>query len=86
MSYQWDVQQFVLRVARALKREGYAVWLDVEQMQGDMNMRMAEAVEGAAVVCPVLTSKYKSSANCMKELNYTDQRGCDIVPLICDVC
>jgi hypothetical protein len=49
-----------------------------------MNMRMAEAVEGAAVVCLVVTRKYKSSANCMKELNYADQRGCDIVPLICD--
>lgn len=84
VSYQWGSQKIVLRIVEALKRSGYRVWIDVEQMQGEMNKRMAEAVEGAAVVCPVLTSRYKGSANCMKELNYTDQRGCDILPICCD--
>ena len=74
----------MLRIVESLKKSGYRVWIDVEQMQGEMNKRMAEAVEGAAVVCPVLTSRYKGSANCMKELNYTDQRGCDILPICCD--
>jgi hypothetical protein len=43
---------------------------------------MAEAVEGAAVVLPCLTEKYKASVNCLKELNYTDQHNRAMVPLI----
>ena len=67
MSYNWGSQEVVLEIVKELKARGYAVWLDLEKMMGDMNKRMAEAVEGAAVVCPVITSKYKCSANCMKE-------------------
>jgi len=71
-------------IAQSLKQMGYRVWLDLDKMVGEMNKRMAEAVEGAAVVCPCITTAYKASANCMKELNYADQRGSYMVPLILD--
>lgn len=34
LSYNWGVQPIVLKLAAALKKEGYNVWLDIEQMQG----------------------------------------------------
>ena len=36
---------------------------------------MAAGVDGAAVVCPFMTEKYQASANCSKELNYTNDCG-----------
>eukprot|EP00292_Cryptomonas_paramecium_P014959 CAMPEP_0113684690 /NCGR_PEP_ID=MMETSP0038_2-20120614/14176_1 /TAXON_ID=2898 /ORGANISM="Cryptomonas paramecium" /LENGTH=138 /DNA_ID=CAMNT_0000604533 /DNA_START=45 /DNA_END=461 /DNA_ORIENTATION=- /assembly_acc=CAM_ASM_000170 len=74
----------VLRITEALRRCGYVVWIDVDMMVGALNQRMAEAVEGAAVVVPCITRAYKASVNCMKELNYADQRRRDMVPLILD--
>lgn len=62
------------------------VWIDLEQMQGKMNERMAEAVEGACVVCPFISRQYKRSPNCMKELNYADQLGKTFLPIIVDDC
>jgi len=84
LSYQWDCQSIVKAVSEDLKAKGYKVWLDLEQMRGDMNQRMAEAVEGAAVVCPFISRRYKASANCMKELNYSDQLGKSMLPIIID--
>jgi len=84
LSYQWDCQALVKAVAQDLKARGYKVWLDVEQMRGEMNQRMAEAVEGAAIVCPFISRTYKQSANCMKELNYSDQLGKPMLPVIVD--
>jgi len=55
LSYQWDCQSIVKAVSEQLKKRGYKVWLDLEQMRGEMNQRMAEAVEGAAVVCPFIS-------------------------------
>eukprot|EP00293_Proteomonas_sulcata_P017057 CAMPEP_0184303488 /NCGR_PEP_ID=MMETSP1049-20130417/13229_1 /TAXON_ID=77928 /ORGANISM="Proteomonas sulcata, Strain CCMP704" /LENGTH=501 /DNA_ID=CAMNT_0026615057 /DNA_START=53 /DNA_END=1558 /DNA_ORIENTATION=+ len=86
LSYQWDSQKIVKMIADALKLQGYHVWIDLDRMTGDINQRMAEAVEGSAVVCPCITRKYKTSANCMKELNYSDQRNCTMVPLILEAC
>ena len=45
LSYNWGCQALVLEIAGELKRRGFCVWIDVEQMKGDMNQRMAEAVE-----------------------------------------
>ena len=32
ISYQWDVQEEVLKIRQRLKAAGYRVWIDVEQM------------------------------------------------------
>jgi hypothetical protein len=34
ISYNWDNQPIVKRIAQSLKDHGYNVWLDVEQMSG----------------------------------------------------
>lgn len=34
ISYNWDVQPTVLKIAAALREAGYKLWLDVEQMKG----------------------------------------------------
>ena len=32
ISYQWDAQERMLKLRDELKRDGYKVWMDVEEM------------------------------------------------------
>ena len=43
---------------------------------------MADAVEGAAVMCYGISQAYKESANCRMEAQYAHQQQKDMVPLM----
>eukprot|EP00808_Paulinella_micropora_P002104 g43626.t1 len=60
LSYNWASQPRILRIAEGLKRRGFCVWLDLEQMAGSTIEAMAGAVEGSAVVVLAYEPKYKS--------------------------
>lgn len=82
LSYQWDNQEMVKQVFEQLEGLGFDCWMDIEDMSGNINERMAEAVEGSLVVVPFMTQKYQESRNCKKELNYADALQKDIVPVM----
>ncbi|XP_072051221.1 uncharacterized protein [Amphiura filiformis] len=81
ISYQWDAQKRMLLLRDELIRAGFDVWMDVDQMEGNMDERMAEAVEQASVVLVCFSKKYQESANCKKELQYAASERKHIVPL-----
>eukprot|EP00794_Sanderia_malayensis_P011619 gene11619-12816_t len=58
--------------------------MDADEMHGDLNKRMAEGVQGAAVVVVFMTQKYEESHSCNKELNYADNMQKRIVPVKLD--
>ena len=82
LSYNWDHQPTIKRVNSVLQARGYAVWIDVEKMQGNTVEAMSEAVEGAAVVCYGISQAYKESTNCRLEAQYAFQQQVDMVPLM----
>eukprot|EP00794_Sanderia_malayensis_P005891 gene5891-6577_t len=84
LSYNWDSQAQVLIIKKELEKSGYKTWMDVDEMHGDLNERMAEAVEGAAVVVVFMTQKYEGSRSCKKELNYAEEKRKKIVPVKLD--
>ncbi|XP_067948798.1 uncharacterized protein [Watersipora subatra] len=75
ISYQWDVKKNVLKFRKELRKAGYRVWIDVEQMHKDI------AVDNSAAVIPVLTEKYQQSINCRKEIEFADKRKKPLVPI-----
>ncbi|XP_071498021.1 uncharacterized protein [Diadema antillarum] len=81
LSYQWDVQEQILKVKDLLKAKGYNVWMDVEQMGGSTLEAMALAVEDAAVIVICFSEKYKNSPACRTEAEYTYNLRKPIVPL-----
>ncbi|XP_072050695.1 uncharacterized protein [Amphiura filiformis] len=81
ISYQWDAQERMLKLRDALLSAGFDVWMDVDRMEGNMNERMAEAVEGAAAILVCFSKKYQESRNAMKELGYANHRGIKLIPL-----
>ncbi len=64
ISYQWDSKDMCLRIKNSLADSGYNVWIDEEQMHGNIFKRMAEAVEKSRCVLLCVTEKYKESENC----------------------
>ena len=67
----------------ALQQRGLHTWMDIKGgVYANVNDSMAEGVEGAAVVVPIMSTKYQHSKNCKKELNYADDSGKPIVPVM----
>ena len=82
LSYNWDHQDVIKRINKALQTRGYMTWIDVEKMQGSTIETMAEAVEQAACVVYGISQAYKESANCRLEAQYAHQREKHMVPLM----
>ena len=82
LSYNWSHQGVVKRVNRALQARGYAVWIDIEKMQGSTVEVMSAAVEDAAVLVYGISQAYKESANCRLEAQYAYQRQKEMIPVL----
>ncbi|XP_077993817.1 uncharacterized protein LOC144447616 [Glandiceps talaboti] len=82
ISYQWDVQKLMLKLKQQLEKNGYRVWMDLDQMGGSTLQAMADAVENAAVVLVCVSQKYKDSPNCRVEGEYAFQQRKKVVPLM----
>ncbi|KAJ1544287.1 hypothetical protein HK405_008728, partial [Cladochytrium tenue] len=77
----------VVRIRDSLRASGLRVWMDLDQMAGNVYAKMAEAVLGSDVVVPCLTAAYEASGNCKRELGFAaDQtrQGKKIVPVRLD--
>ena len=83
LSYQWNNQELVKRVADRLKQRNIPIWFDIAgDMKGNINTAMANGVEGAAMVVNFNTVAYSKSINCQKELTYASQLKKDILPIL----
>ncbi|KAK6186797.1 hypothetical protein SNE40_006068 [Patella caerulea] len=82
ISYQWANQDVLIKVRDELRRHGYKVWMDIDDMEGSTLQAMAEAIEQAEVVLICMSRKYKDSPNCRAEGEYAHQRRKKIIPLI----
>lgn len=81
ISYNWAHQKKVLEIANGLKGLGYFVWLDIDQMSGDCNAAMANAVETSEVIIMCASEAYGKSANCRLEAQYANDLKKLIIPL-----
>ena len=82
ISYSWAQQDLAFKLQRYLEKSGFRVWIDVEQMQGFLCERMAEAVEEAFVVVMLVSEDYRVSHACKSEANYSYQLKKPLVPVI----
>ena len=83
LSYQWDAQEEVKVAQDMLKARGIPTWMDIDGgMQTNIYDSMAEGVGNAVVVVPFMTDKYESSINCKLELQFSQQTGVPICPVM----
>jgi len=70
ISYSHGQKSKMKEVVSHLKSKGIPVWVDVEQMEGSILEKMAEAVEESSVIILFLSSTYKDSQACRTEAEY----------------
>jgi len=70
ISYCWAQKEKAREIGNYLKSKGISIWIDVEQMEGSVLEKMAEAVEDASVILIFLSSHYKESQACRTEAEY----------------
>jgi len=58
------------RIANHLKSKNISVRIDIEQLEGSVLEKMADAVEESSVILVLLSSKYKESQECRTEAEY----------------
>ncbi|CAK8688373.1 unnamed protein product [Clavelina lepadiformis] len=82
ISYNWsDSKELAHKTNDRLSDAGYQVWIDKEQMKGDMYEMMGRAVNNAHVVLMFTSSNYERSANCQSEANYAKDLKKKIIPI-----
>lgn len=83
LSYQWNNQELVKRIAKMLKEKHISIWFDIAgDMKGNINSAMADGVEGAAAIISFSTVAYSNSINCQKEFTYARQLKKNIIPVL----
>ncbi|CAF3740913.1 unnamed protein product [Rotaria sp. Silwood1] len=83
LSYQWNSQELVKKVANKLKQNNIPIWFDIAgDMKGNINSAMANGVEGSAMIISFNTLAYSKSVNCQKEFTYAMQLEKNLVPVL----
>jgi hypothetical protein len=68
---------------QVLKKRNFRVWIDVNDMKGDIQEAMAQAVQSSDVIVVLVSSGYKESANCRLECQYAMKQNKPILFLVC---
>jgi hypothetical protein len=88
-----DNHQRTLQLAEKLKKNGYTVWIDQEQMYGNIDKAIMEGIKNCDIVIFCLTDKYINkinnavynnipSDNCYKEWSYSLFLKKQIIPIV----
>ena len=83
LSYQWDVQAQVKDIKGQLNEKNLKCWMDIDGgMKSNIYDSMAEGLQSAACVFCFMTQAYQDSANCKLELQFAQQSGVPIIPVM----
>ncbi|XP_076808565.1 uncharacterized protein LOC143451808 [Clavelina lepadiformis] len=83
ISYNWnDSKDLAHKISDELSAAGYKVWIDKDEIRGDIYDRMYEAVDNAYLVLMFLSENYKLSENCKREVKLAADKRKRIIPII----
>ena len=82
ISYEWKTGlKYADKLFTELDKNGYKVWLDRKEMEGNVFDKMANAVFKSKVIILLISEAYEKSVNCTKEYNYAHQLNKLIIPV-----
>lgn len=64
ISYNWDHQRTAQNICGQLRKHGFKVWMDIDDMRGSTVEAMAHAVEKADIILMCYSQNYKNSNFC----------------------
>jgi hypothetical protein len=70
ISYQWDHQEIVKRIKESLAQAGFRVWIDIEQIYGNKNDIISQAILQSQCILICMSIKYSKSKICKNVKGY----------------
>jgi hypothetical protein len=82
ISYSHKDQTICKRIYEQLIQAGYRVWIDFDQMHGNVMDAMAQAIERSQMIIICMSEQYRRSNYCRAEAHYAFQRQLKLVPIL----
>jgi hypothetical protein len=82
ISYSHKDQKIIKQVYDELVRAGYRIWIDFDQMHGNIMDAMAQAIEQSHAIIICMSEHYQRSNFCRAEAQYAFQRKLKMVPIL----
>ena len=88
-----DTHARVYQLAKLMERYGWSIWIDEDNMKGNIDAAMASGIDGADAVIVCLTENYckkvnetarnpRKRDNCLKEWTYANIRNKLMIPVV----
>ena len=82
VSYNWKTgKECANDLYKVLTKNGYKVWIDEQNMGGDLGREMAKGVANSKIVLLLISEEYEKSHNCEREYTHADQCKKIIIPV-----
>jgi hypothetical protein len=82
ISYSHKDKILCKQIYNELIKAGYHVWIDFDQMHGNVMDAMAQAIERSHTILICMSEEYRRSNYCRAEAHYAFQRQLKIVPVL----
>ena len=82
ISYSHKDEVICKQIYEELVRAGLRVWIDFDQMHGNVMDAMAQAIERSHMIIICMSEQYRRSNYCRAEAHYAFQRELKIVPIL----
>ncbi|CAF3358013.1 unnamed protein product [Rotaria sp. Silwood1] len=82
ISYSHKDKLFCKQLYDELIKIGYRVWIDFDQIHGNVMDAMAQAIEKSNIILICMSEQYRRSNYCRAEANYAFRRRTRIIPIL----
>ncbi|CAM4807500.1 unnamed protein product [Rotaria magnacalcarata] len=82
ISYSHKDEVICKQIYEELVKSGYRVWIDYDQIHGNVMDAMAQAIERSNIIIVCMSEQYRRSNYCRAEAHYAFQRQLKIVPIL----
>ena len=82
ISYSHKDKVLCRKIYDELIKAGYRIWIDFDQMHGNVMDAMAQAIEHSRAILICMSEQYRKSNYCRAEAFYAFQRQLKIVPVL----
>ena len=82
ISYCHREKEICKKLYEELVRSGYRVWIDYDQMHGNVMDAMAQAIEQSRTILICMSEQYRRSNYCRAEAQYAFQKQLNLVPIL----
>ena len=77
LSHPWAAKPICQHMCQLLRRHGYRVWMDEDNMGYDIQKSMCRGIENSTVTIACVNAHYQTRPNCMWELRHARSAGVD---------